>query len=238
MFHGLYEQVVRFASEGSLDSELKRAKSEFVERTGDIFESDETFERRIAGFLEWYTLDRPTSGGRRPIDLFVEKRQGEGIEPQDLERLSGLLRTHMSLFEFRKAKNEHLMLTDLLNPDKKGAKVEVYERRKPAGLESGDILEARLVPYEGKLMFSEAVMVLPREGQKVIAKVAKKYRTALAKSETELIPRINLVHRIAYFANRCERYKHVSAARIFADLEEAAFAEAPPASVLRAAANQ
>lgn len=233
MFHGLYEQVVRFASEGPLDGELKRAKAEFVERTGDIFESDETFERRIAGFLEWYTLDRATSGGRRPIDLFVEKRQGEGIDAQELERLSGLLRTHLSLFEFRKAKNEHLMLTDLLNPDKKGAKVEVYERRKPAGLESGDILEARLVPYEGKLMFSEAVMVLPREGHKVIAKVAKKYRS----SASDSMPRIDLLHRVAYFANRCERYKHVSAKRIFEDLEEAAFASGPPTSILRAASG-
>ncbi|MBC7793174.1 MAG: hypothetical protein H7Z43_05675 [Clostridia bacterium] len=232
MFHGLYEQVVHFASEGALDAEIKRAKVEFIERTGDIFESDETFERRIGGFLEWYTLDRLTTSGGRPVDLFVAQRQGENVDPQELERLSGLLRTHLSLFEFRKAKNEQLMLIDLLNPDKKGAKVEVYERRKPAGLEAGDILEARLVPYEGKLMLSEAVMVLPREGRKVISTVAKTYRT----SRTASMPRVSFVHRIAYFANRCERYKHVSAARIFADLEGSAFTEKPP-TFLRAAAQ-
>jgi hypothetical protein len=233
MFHGLYEQVVRFASVGPLEEELKQAKAEFIARTGDLFESDGAFERRIQAFLEWYTLDRPTSiyGGKRPAELFVEHRRNTGADAQELERLEGLTRTHLTLLEYKKAKEETLILTDILQHDKKKQKVQVYERRKPAGLASGDILEARLVPYDGKLMFSEAVLVLPREGFKVIAKVAKKYRADMH----ETMPRTDLVHRVAYFANRCDRYKHVSPQRIFQDLEGAAFEAGPPQFSLRAA---
>jgi len=225
---------VRFASVGSLEGELKQAKGEFIARTGDLFESDAAFERRIQAFLEWYTLDRPTGlSSKRPIELFVEHRKNTGADAQELERLEGLTRTHLTLLEYKKAKEETLILSDILQADKKKQKVQVYERRKPAGLASGDILEARLVPYDGKLMFSEAVLVLPREGFKVIAKVCKRYRGEMH----EQMLRIDLVHRVAYFANRCERYKHVSPLRIFQDLEGAAFEPGPPSVSLRAASG-
>lgn len=236
MFHGLYEQLVRFASEAPLAEELQQAKAEFLHRTGDLFESDGAFERRIAAFLEWYVLDRPAraAGGKRPVDVYIEKKASEAIAaPDDLARVQGFATTRPSLFEFKRAKDEQMSLVDLLDTDKKTAKVQVYERRKPAGLESGDILEARLVPYDGKLMFSEAIQVLPREGRKVIVKVCKRYRAEMAQT----MPRIDLVHRVAFFANRCERYKHVAVAKIFADLLDTAFDAQPPVSHLRAASG-
>lgn len=237
MFHGLYEQMVRFASEPPLADELQQAKAEFLHRTGDLFESDGAFERRIAAFLEWYVLDRPAQAvaGKRPVDVYVEKKQGEvasgAFTAEDLTRIQNFATTRPSLFEFKRAKDEHMTLVDLLDTNKKTAKVQVYERRKPAGLESGDILEARLVQYDGKLMFSEAIQVLPREGRKSILKICKRYKSEFA----ETMPRIALVHRVAFFANRCERYKHVAVAKIFADLADTAFDAEPPVSHLRAA---
>jgi hypothetical protein len=237
MFHGLYEQLVRSASEAPLAEELQQAKAEFLHRTGDLFESDGAFERRIAAFLEWYVLDRPAAaaGGKRPVELYIEKKQAElasgGVTQEDLTRIQAFATTRPSLFEYKRAKDEHMSLVDLLDTNKKTAKVQVYERRKPAGLETGDILEARLVTYDGKLMFSEAIQVLPREGRKVIVKIAKRYKAEMA----ETMPRIDLVHRVAFFANRCERYKHVAVAKIFADLAETAFDKEPPVSHLRAA---
>jgi hypothetical protein len=223
MYHALYEQVCRFASEGALAAELPRAKAEYLQRTGELFESDTSFERRIAAFLEWYVLERPSSlGNQRPIDLYVAEH-GAAASPEDRAQLEDLRRTHLSLFEFKKVKGEIVVLQDLLNPDRKRDKSEVYERRKPAGLSSGDILEARLVPCEGRLMLSEATLALPREGRKVILKVAKKYKAEMHAT----VPRTDLVHRVVYFANRCERYKHVDPKRIFAELEGVAFEPTP-----------
>jgi hypothetical protein len=239
MFHGLYEQLVRFASEAPLAEELQQAKAEFLHRTGDLFESDGAFERRIAAFLEWYVLDRPAkaAGDKRPVEVYLEKKSAElaagNLSQEDFTRIQGFAATRPSLFEYKRAKDEHMALVDLLDTNKKTAKVQVYERRKPAGLEAGDILEARLVPYEGKLMLSEAIQVLPREGRKAIVKVCKRYKAEMA----ETIPRIALVHRVAFFANRCERYKHVPVTKIFEDLADTAFDAEPPVSHLRAASN-
>src|SRR4051812_4649476 len=119
MFHGLYEQVVRFASEAPLAAEVIQARAEYVHRTGELFESDPAYERRIAAFLEWYALDRPiaSAGGKRPVDLYVEKLEadrkqvaGEGTD-EELGRVRGLASSRPSLFEFKRAKDEHLILT-------------------------------------------------------------------------------------------------------------------------------
>ncbi len=213
MYQGMYEEAVRFASEGDLAQELKRAKAEFVERTGELFETDASFERRIAAFLEWYVLDRKVSFNptATPIELFALAR-GSGYSEEERARLHGLTRTTLSLFEFRGAKaGDHLSMLDLLQ----NKKLAIFERRRPAGLESGDILEGRLVPYDDKLLFAEAFYVHPHDAKKAILKACKRFR----KQKGGPVERLDLVHRVAYLANRCERYKHVDPRQIFADLE-------------------
>ncbi len=210
MFQALYEEVVRFGSEGELGEELKRARAEYVTRTGELFESDASFERRIAAFLEWYALDRPIAAtpDETPLQRFLKVR-GPAMSPDDQRRVGDMQKTVLSLFEFRRARTDHMVLVDLLTHEK----ISVYERRKPAGLASGDILEARVVPYDGKLLFSDAYCVHPREVRKAILKAAKRFKKAKVGS------RLDLVHRVAYFTNRCERYRHVDPKQIFAELE-------------------
>ena len=211
MFHGAYEEIIHFASTGRLNEELRQAKAEFVERTGELFESDPSFERRLAAFLEWYVLDRPLSyaPALTPAKLYIES-VADKLTADEVNHLRGLTQTILSLFEYKRAKDEFLSVVDLLS----GRKYQVYERRKPAGLEPGDILEGRLVPYDGKLMFAEAFGFLPREAKRAVSKAAKVFR----KSGAADAERIDLVHRVAYYCNRSERYKHVDPRQIFADL--------------------
>ncbi len=208
MFHDLYENVVRFASEGPLAGELKLAREEYQKRTGEMFESDANFERRIASFLEWYTLDRPLSfrpGLVTPTHYYLETHAGS-LAAADVARLRALTETTLSIFEFRAAKNERFVVVDLLSK----VRHKVFERRKAAGLESGDLMEARLVPYDDRILFSDAFAVHPREARKTILKAAKVYR----KSGGD---RLDMVHRIAFFSHRCERYRHVDPKQIFAE---------------------
>ena len=211
MFHGTYEEMVRFASEGQLNAELRQAKAEYVERTGELFESDASFERRLASFLEWYVLDRPVSfePQHTPAQMYIAAH-ADKVDALELQRMQGLTKSILSLFEFKRAKAEHMQVVDLLT----GEKHQAFERRKPAGLEPSDILEARLVPYDDKVVFAEAFGFAPREARRAILKATKAFR----KSGSPPTERITLVHRVAYFTNRCERYKHVDPKQIFADL--------------------
>ncbi len=209
MFQHIYEEMVRFASEGGLGEELPRARQEYVSRTGDLFETDENYEARIAAFLEWYVLDRPVGlSNKTPARMHIDALT-PGLTTPEVNRLRDLLRTRLSLFEFKKAKDSTLHVVDLLD----GAKHEVFERRRPAGLEPGDILEARLVPFDERTLFSDAFTFHPREAHKQIRAVAKAFR-----KQNRPEGRVDLVHRVAYLTNRCRRYKHVDPRKIFAEL--------------------
>jgi hypothetical protein len=211
MFQDTYEKVVRFASDGELADELSRAREEYVERTGSLFETDTDYELRIATFLEWYVYDRPLSckPNKTPVELYLDT-VAASLPETEVNCIRGFTRTILSLFEFKKAKGDTLQMVDILS----NAHHKVFDGRRPAGLESGDIIEARLVPVEEKLLFSEAFTFHPRKARKVILKAAKAYR-----KNGEDGRRIDLVHRVAFLTNRCSRYKHVDPGKIFADLE-------------------
>lgn len=208
--------MVQFASEGELRDELQLARAEYVERTGDLFESDPTYERRIASFLEWYVLDRPVSFAKHltPAKMYIEHVAPQLTTPE-LNDLRQLTKTVLSVFEFLGAKPEKMRVKDLLLNEK----FDIFERRKPAGLEPGDLLEARMVPRDNTWMFSETVAVHPREARKVILKAAKAFRKAEPEPEDHQENRnLRFVHRLAYFSNRCDRYQHLDPKQIFADL--------------------
>jgi hypothetical protein len=213
-YHAAYEELIRFASQGRLNDELRLAKGQFVERTGELFESDPSFERRLASFLEWYALDRPLSFApdKRPVHLFLQ-HLATTDNPERAHGLMGLAQTRLSLFEFVKVKDGTLSVLDLLTNEK----LQVSERRRVMGMESGDIFEGRLVPEADTLIFTETFAFHPREARRSIVKVAKAFR----KTDPQAEQMLAFVHRVAYLANRSERYKHVDPKKIFDDLSAA-----------------
>jgi len=205
-----YEKVVQFASDGKFEQEITLARQEFVERTGDLFESDESYDQRVRVFLEWYVLDRTVSIGikRTPVKLYIESVTA-GRTTQDLAHLRQLTKTELSIFEFKKAKEDQMRVVDVLTNEKHN----VFERRKPAGIEPGDLFEGRLVRSDNRLMMSRAVIIHPRLAKKAILKAAKNFRKAPAGKT-----RHDVVHRVAYFTNRSERYSHLPTSQIFEEL--------------------
>jgi hypothetical protein len=210
MLHKDYEKAVVFASEGRFSDELTKARREFIERTGDLFESDTAYERRIASFLEWYVLDRRISFAplQTPLKLFIDDVRPRLTTPE-LTTLRQLTRTRLSIFEFMSSKNDVMRVKDLLC----GEKIEVFERRQLTGLEAGDLMEARLVPVDDNLTWTDAVQVHPRPVRRLILKATKRFRQSESPEDGA-----GLVHRVTYFTNRCERYSHLKPKDIFAEL--------------------
>jgi hypothetical protein len=87
----------------------------------------------------------------------------------------------------------------------------VFERRKPAGVESGDLIEARLIlTADDKLMFSPAFCFHPREAKRQIMKLVNQHKK-------RGLPAQELVFRLAYLRLKVDRYKHVTADKIYED---------------------
>jgi hypothetical protein len=206
MLAPVLERVIAFAARD--DGELMRAKEEWAERAGRIFDDDPLYEEWTSAFLEWYALDRVGAVGRRPVERFLSEGRLDDLEGRWAWALG---RSQRSLFGLREITDGVIVVDDLLG----GAQLEVAERRKLAGLTIGDVFESRVVAdiaAPPKLLFSRSFQFHPREAAPQIRLLA-----ATARSDGE--ERAETLFRLLRLRLRARHYKHVDAARIYAGSE-------------------
>src|SRR5207245_9899584 len=93
--------------------------------------------------LDYFLFDRAIdAGGRTPVQAYADQQDGKR-SAIDVQRLRAFSQTTHSLFEVRKFLKEGVRLRNLLA----GGDTDVFERRKLAGLNKGDIFDARLLPF-------------------------------------------------------------------------------------------
>jgi hypothetical protein len=164
-----FDELIAFGSAEPRKPDLLNAKAEYFRLTGEVFEDDAIFELRMASFLDFYLFDRPSPlTGLTPAQELFRLKQQEAPEVAPIFR--SFTETVHGLFEVRKLGKGTLRLRELYS-DKD---YEVTERRQMIGLEKGDILEARLIPFDGVLLFSSAFCYHPRAAVKAIKKEVKR----------------------------------------------------------------
>jgi hypothetical protein len=204
------DQLISFASTEPRKADLIAAKAEYIRATGEVFEDDKMFEARMASFLDYYLFDRPSPlNGLTPAAELYRERQGVAA-PEEANAFRSFTETVHGVFEVRKIAKGMVRLRELFS----GKDFDVTERRTTAGLESGDILEARLVPFGGHLLFSAAFCFHPRVTSKSIKAEIKRRK----KKEPERSPR-EFAWECARRALNLERYKQIAVEKIY-DFEQ------------------
>ena len=200
------DQLIAFASAEPRKAALLEAKADYFQLTGEVYEDDKVFEVRMASFLDYYLFDRRSKEtGLTPAqELYEEQRR---TQPPDVAvAFRGFTETVHGLFEMRKLGQETVRLRELFS----GKEHEVTERRTMAGLQKGDILEARLIPFGGLLWFSSAFVFHPREATKLILKEVKRRK----KRDPAADPR-ELTWDCSKRALKTERYKQIAVEKIY-----------------------
>lgn len=199
------DKLVEYASAEERKQDLLAAKAEYFRLTGEVHEDDKSFEMRMASFLDWYLFDRPSPAtGRTPAQEFYELHRNDS--PEAAAAYRGFTETRHGLFEVRKIGKGMLRLRELYS----GKDFDVTERRQVAGLEKGDIIEARLIPNSGHLLFSSAFLYHPREGTKAILKEVKRRK----KKEPHRDPK-EIVWEAARMALKVDRYRQIAVEKIY-----------------------
>jgi hypothetical protein len=200
------DELISFGSADARREDLLAAKAEYFRLTGEVFEDDPFFEQRMASFLDYYLFDRvsPKTGQSPAAELFQEKQAV--ATPELWAAFRCFTETVHGLFEVRKLGKGLVRLRELFS----GKDYDVTERRQTAGLEKGDILEARLIPFSGHLLFSQAFVFHPRDAGKAIRAEVKRRK----KAEPERSP-LELTWDCARRALKVERYKQVPVERIY-----------------------
>jgi hypothetical protein len=183
------DQIVVAMAGGVFEEEVKRARSEYFKQIQDLREDDPSYERLTFCFLNWYVFDRPMDSGEgTPLQIFVRRTQ---LAPEERARLIGMAGNIHSLFEVKKLGGGRLSLRDLFT----GESIPVVERRHVAGLQRSDILEARLIPLDNRLVFSPGAFLLhPRAAKKIIQHAVKRSRKEGRPAPSELIHRLQALN--------------------------------------------
>jgi hypothetical protein len=200
------DQLIAFGSAEPRKADLIAAKAEYFRLTGEVFEDDKIFELRIASFLDYYLYDRPSPvTGKTPAAELYEERQ-QSAPPEEANAFRCFTETVHGLFEVRKLGKGLVRLRELFS----GKDFDVTERRHIAGLEVGDLIEARLIPFGGHLLFSSAFCYHPRVAVKAIKAEVKRWK----KKEPDRPPK-ELVWECARRALKVERYRQIAVEKLY-----------------------
>ena|GEM_PF-513640 len=205
LLHRVSDQLIARFAQGSFLEQCTRAKAEYFELGGKVFDDDgDVFEARLAAFLEWYAIERPL--------------QGEGIVParawlRDLDpssdtakALAVLCTSHRSLFDVGEVTEHAVEVEDLLG----GARFSVTERRSTVGFEPGQIVEARLLWDGERVVFGKTFLFHPREArQEVLDLVDAGLASKLTSND--------ILFQLARLHIRWHRSRQISAIRIYGE---------------------
>ena len=208
MIYALLDELTERYSENDYKLEAMRARDEYFDRAGRVFDDDaELFEGRMASFLEWYMLERPSAGagGRVPIVHAVEASVGR--PPQERREMAALASTHRSLFRLVSTAERVLELEDLIG----GAQFSVLERRNTAGVAPGDLFEARLIWDGERVVFGRTFLFHPPDAREVVVdwvdRVVKEGK-----------PRDEILFHLSRQYVRWHRLGHIGAAKVYRDV--------------------
>ncbi|ABS26392.1 hypothetical protein [Anaeromyxobacter sp. Fw109-5] len=205
----LQERLLAWATAEERKEELLAARRAHFEAYGEPHEEDRTHEVRLNGMLDFYLYDfRPSGGAGTTLERFLEA-EGPALASEDVAAYRELSKTVHGLFEVRKISEGMVRLRDVFT----GGDYDVTERRTTAGLEKGDLLEARLLPFDGTLLFSGAFLYHPREVRKEVLAEVKRLKKAAGKGNQPDVPAF--LARLARMAMKLERYRNVRLESIY-----------------------
>ncbi|MCL2625384.1 MAG: hypothetical protein FWD46_01010 [Cystobacterineae bacterium] len=200
-----FEELIAWAIPDSSNVDLLEAKAQYMKVVGDFHEEDRFFENHMTCFLEYFLFDRPRpADNKTPAVAFYEHLLRTA--PDKAEEARCFTETVHGLFEVGKCKAHRIVLRELFSE----ADFEVTERRSILGLNRKDILEARLIPFDGNLLFSQSFLMHPSEVADAIRKEAKRWK----KEEPQRHPR-ELTWECARRLLRLGRYQQIDPQRVY-----------------------
>lgn len=156
----LMEQISAVYLEEPQAEEAAIAREEYLTLTGRVHEGDASFDDRMAQFMEWFLLDRPTEpGALTPCEAWARSHR-ESLTPEQRRDLLALCCSHRSLFVLAGSDGPlHFVLDDLLY----GSRWSVTDPEGLPGLGPMDVFEARLIGLGQEVHFTAAFCYHPRD---------------------------------------------------------------------------
>ena len=164
MLQDSVEKVIEFASGPYCPDEIKDGKSEYSEILGNIFDDDESFDSRMASFLEWYVFDRNLKEtGSPPISTYIKHHSRDWPEETNTYFSSFQKNVH-GLFLVKKPMKGSVLAINLFDK----IKYKVEDPQSEMIFRKNDIFEGRAIPFQDGYRFTGTYCFHPQETSKFI----------------------------------------------------------------------
>jgi len=205
MYQKYLDPVIEMFTTGEYYKEVFQAKQEYFERAGVVYEDDGEFENRMCTFMDWYVFDRELPAIDLPPIKFYFRKNKDLFSSEELNLYKDFCNTIHSIFYLRKVRGGTIYLKDLFSRKNH----EVRDTEINMGFVSGDIFEARLIPFKGVYEFSKGFCFHPVEMEKFILGEIKKVRYQDHSRQTKLILQL------AAMKLKHMRYQHINIKHIY-----------------------
>lgn len=184
----LFDKILVKTAKDRYEEEVKRARAVYFEQMTDLREDDPSFDVMSACFLNWYIFERPMdSGVGTPLQLYAHEQKATAAEEK---LLSAMAANIYGLFEIVSLDPRMVLLRDLFTQEL----LPVQERRPVVGLRTRDIIEARLLPIDGRLTFLPGAFILfPRAARPHICHAVDRARRDGTPTAFDLIRRLHVL---------------------------------------------
>jgi hypothetical protein len=205
MYQKYLDPVIEMFTTGEYYQEVFKAKQEYFERAGVVYEDDQEFENRMCTFMDWYLFDRELPAIDLPPIKFYFRKNKDLFSSDELNLYKDFCATVHSIFYLRKVSGGTIFVKDLFSAKNH----EVKDTEINLGFVKGDIFEARLIPFKGVYEFSKGFCFHPVEMEKFILGEIKKVRYQDKSRQTKLILQL------AAMKLKHQRYQHINIKHIY-----------------------
>lgn len=175
-------EIIEYAAKQESLEEIQKARIEYQQVAGNIFEDDKSYENHMASFLEWYTFDRLMTGNTlTPFLAFIAHKKQSWPSETLSDYISMTNHIH-AIFIVKKVKKDYVVVINLFD----NTKHKVWESESEIIFRKNDIFEGRTLPYQGKAHFTGAYCFHPKETLAFIKSGIKRLEQELQRSKAEL----------------------------------------------------
>ena len=207
MYQKYLEPVIEEFTTGHYYEEVYRARQEYFEKAGIVYEDDAEFEERMCIFMDWYIFGRDLPGVDLPPIKYYTKLHKERFTNEEQRIYEDLCQTIHSIFRLRRFSlfGHGPVIQDLFS--KKTYKVKDDSAKK--AFSRGDIFEARLIPFLGMFLFSKGFCFHPVEMSTFLLGEIKKVR------HQDRNRQIRLILQLASMKLKHTRFQHIDVRHIY-----------------------
>lgn len=207
MYQKYLEPIIEEFTTGEFYAEVYKAKQEYFDKAGIVYEDDPEFEQRMSIFMDWYLFDRDLPGVDLPPIKYYFRKNKDNLKNEELNIYRDLCSTIHSIFRLKRISwNKKAMIVEDLFQNKTYKVVDPDINR---AFSKGDIFEGRVIPFAGAFEFSRGFCFHPIEMESFILKEIKKVRYQDKGRQTKLILQL------ANMRLKQQRFGHIDVRHIY-----------------------